>query len=216
MVDATFEATGKSSFRHYEFLIFSIAAFVGKSALLIRLPYRPASENAFYTTMLLLAFYCYFRFRYKLSPPLIILFCLGAAVGVDVMGNYLQLYGTQFGPVKFDEFSHFLGSAFALVPAMWLVRATTRRFGHKLPLDFIAFISVTITFSFCAYYEILELWDELFWGDFERLHGSRDSPNDLQFDLAGIITAALVSALIYKLADRRHRNDNDAAIAHSS
>ncbi|MCI0488362.1 MAG: hypothetical protein L0229_17370 [Blastocatellia bacterium] len=207
MVDATLEATGKKSFRHYEFLIFSIAAFVGKSALLIRLPYRPAAENAFYTTMLLVMFYLYFRFRYKLTPPTIIVFCLGAAVGVDVMGNYLQLYGTQFGPVQYDEFSHFLGSAFALVPAMWLVRATTKRFGHNLPLDFIAFISVAITFSFCAYYEILELWDELFWGDFERLHGSHDSANDLQYDLAGIIAAALVSSLVYKLADRRRQNE---------
>lgn len=206
MVDATIETTGKRSFRHYEFLIFSISAFVGKSALLIRLPYREADVNTLYTSMLLLLFYCYFRFRYKLTPPPIIVFCLGAAVGVDVLGNYFQLYGSQFGPVQYDEFSHLTGSAFALVPTMWLLRATTRRFGHRLPLDLLAFLSVTITFSFCAYYEILELWDEQFFGG-KRLWTPIDSANDLQYDLLGIIAAALLSSLVYKIADRRAEAD---------
>jgi hypothetical protein len=67
----------------------------------------------------------------------------------------------------------------------------------------VGFLSVTIAFSFCAYYEILELWDELFWGDFERIHGSHDTPNDLMWDLGGIIVAALLATQIFKLLDRR-------------
>jgi uncharacterized membrane protein YjdF len=194
------EATGR--FRQSEFLLFSIALFVAKTFLLMRLPYREWPINAGYTGLILAAFYCYFRFRYKLTPPAVTVFFLGAAVLVDILGNYFHLYGQPFGPVQFDEFSHFLTAGFSLPPAMWLLRATTRRFGLIIPLNLLSFLSVTITFSFTAYYEILELWDEIFYGDFQRLWTPRDSANDLQFGLAGIITSALLTALVFKLSDR--------------
>ncbi len=203
MVDVALEPVRKRSFRNLEFLAFSIIAFVGKSALLIRMPYRDVEVNAFYTAVLLLMFYGYFRFRYKIAPPVIVIFFLATAVAVDVLGNHYHLYGSKFGPVQYDEFSHFTGSGCALVPAMWLLRATTRRFGHRLSMDLLAFLSVTITFSFCAYYEILELWDERFYGDFQRLWTPQDSANDLQYDLAGIIVAALISVVVFKIIYRR-------------
>ncbi|HET9532079.1 MAG TPA: hypothetical protein VFQ92_17095 [Blastocatellia bacterium] len=203
MADVAISRTGRRSFRQAEFLVFSIAIFVAKSFLLVRLPYRTWDVNAFYTSLILIAFYCYFRFRYGITPPAIVVFFLGGAVAVDVVGNYQQLYGLKFGPVKFDEFSHFITSAFSLVPTMWLLRATTRRFGLILPLNLLAFFSVCITFSFAAYYEILELWDEKFYGDFTRLWTPQDSANDLQFNLAGIIVAALLSALYYKSSESK-------------
>jgi uncharacterized membrane protein YjdF len=189
--------------KNYEFLAFSIIGFVAKSALLIRLPYREWYINTAWTTLLLAYFYCFFRFRFKATPPLLVVFSMMMAVGIDVIGNLFHLYGRPFFGVQYDEYTHFLGSAFSLVPVMWVFRTTTRRMGFRLPSDMVGFLSVTITFSLCAYYEILELWDELFWGDFERIHGSRDTPNDLMWDLGGIIAAALVSILIYKLIDRR-------------
>ena len=203
MADVSIASTGKTTFRQYEFIAFSIVAFVGKSALLIRLPYRPIEKNALYTVLLLTAFYCYFRFRSRITPPLLVMVCLGAAVAVDVLGNVLKFYGREFAGVQYDEFSHFLGSGLSLVAAFWLLRATTRRFGHKLSLDFLAFLSACITFSFCAYYEILELWDERFWGDFQRLWSPQDSANDLQCDLAGIVVAALITALVFKVRGQR-------------
>ena len=201
MADAATGSKVKQKFRQSEFLIFSIIIFVSKSFLLIRLPYREWNVNALYTTLILIAFYCYFRFRYKLAPPLIMIFFLGAAVAVDVLGNYLQLYGRPFGPVQYDEFSHFITAGFSLPPAMWLLRATTRRFGLMIPLNLLSFLSVTIAFSFTAYYEILELWDEKFYGG-KRLHTTIDSANDLQFGLAGIVLAALITALVFKIQDR--------------
>ncbi|HEU4390780.1 MAG TPA: hypothetical protein VFV34_23450, partial [Blastocatellia bacterium] len=69
---------------------------------------------------------------------------------------------------------------------------------------------VTVTFSFCAYYEIIELWDELFWGDFERIHGSHDTSNDLQWDLAGIFTAALLTVLFFKIRDLMEKSKTPA------
>jgi uncharacterized membrane protein YjdF len=212
MAEALNESTGNLAvessdkiagrFRQAEFLTFSIIIFVAKSFLLMRLPYREWPINTGYTALILAAFYCYFRFRYKLAPPAIVVFFLGAAVVVDIVGNYFHLYGQPFGPVMFDEFSHFITAAFSLPPAMWLLRATTRRFGLIIPLNLLTFLSVTISFSFAAYYEILELWDEQFYGDFTRIWTTQDTANDLQFGLAGIIIAALLTALIFKLQDR--------------
>jgi hypothetical protein len=201
MADVAIAPANRQMLRQAEFYIFSIISFAGKSWLLLRLPYRLWYVNAFYTGLLLLFFYCYFRFRQNITAPPTVLFFLAAAVAVDVLGNYLGLYGHMFGPVQYDEFAHFLGSGFSLVPAMWLLRAGTRRLGYKLPLALIAFLSVTMTFSYCGYYEILELWDEKYF-EMDRIHGEFDTPNDLQCDLAGIVVFALMSSLIFKFVDR--------------
>ena len=201
MADLAVRTLTTPKFKQYEFMAFSVLSFIGKSYLLVRLPYRDFQINAVYTGLLLTGFYCYFRFRLNLVPPLLVVIFLPAAVTVDVLGNYFHLYGAQFGPVQFDEFSHFVGSGLSLPPAFWLIGATTSRFGLKLPRGLLGFFSVTVTFSFCAYYEILELWDELFWGDFTRLHSPRDTPNDLQWDLAGIFTAVLITLLFFRVKD---------------
>lgn len=213
MADETTVTAWQRAFKEREFLAFSVLTFAAKSLLLVRLPYRDVDVNALYTGLILLSFYLYFRFRYKVKPPLLIVFFLAAAVAVDVMGNFFHLYGRQFGPVEYDEFSHMVGSGLSLPPAMWLLRSTTRRFGIKLPLDMTAFLSVTITFSFCSYYEILELWDEVYFGG-KRLWTPSDSANDLQWDLAGIIIAAFISVAVFRFLDRRaeHRAETSQAI----
>ncbi|HWP41814.1 MAG TPA: hypothetical protein VNO14_01170, partial [Blastocatellia bacterium] len=81
--DVTATSGAKRSFRQAEFLAFSVVIFGAKSFLLMRLPYRTWDVNAFYTSLILVAFYCYFRFRYGVTPPAIIVFFLGAAVAVD-------------------------------------------------------------------------------------------------------------------------------------
>jgi hypothetical protein len=200
-MDIALKPVSSRSFRDLEFLAFSVVSFVGKSFLLIRLPYREYYVNATYTAGLLALFYCYFRFRYKLKPPIIIVFCLAGAVAVDVLGNYLGLYGHEFIFAQFDEVSHFIGSGMSLPPALWLLRATTRRFGYRMPAGLLGFLAVSITFSFCAYYEILELWDERFYGG-KRLWTETDSANDLQWDLFGIVLFALITSAVFKLMDK--------------
>jgi hypothetical protein len=197
-------ASGKQAFfQRYEFLLFSIIGFAAKSYLLIRLPYRDWYINSIYTTLIIGWFYCYFRFRLKAKPPLFIVFCLAFAIGIDVAGNYFGLYGKKFFGVDYDEYTHLFGSGSSLVPVMWAFRTTTRRMGFRLPNDLVAFVSVTITFSLTAYYEILELWDQLFYGDFIRLWTPTDSANDLMWNLAGIIVAAVLATQVFKLLDRR-------------
>ena len=212
MSDATLiananSAESKPSFlRQYEFMAFSIVGFLAKSMLLIRLPYREWYINIVWTTLLLVLFYGYFRFRFKARPPLIVVFCMAFAIGIDVAGNLFHLYGKEFFGIQYDEYTHFLGSGASLVPVMWALRATTRRWGLRLPNDMVAFFATCITFSLCAWYEILELWDELFYGDFTRLWTPRDSANDLQWNLAGIIVVAFLTFVVYKLIDRREQN----------
>jgi uncharacterized membrane protein YjdF len=192
----------RQAFRKTEFIAFSALALAGKSMLLIRLPYREWYINTAYTFVILGFSYLYFRVRQRITLPPIIIFCLAMAVAIDVLGNFFHLYGHEFGPVQYDEFTHLFGSGLSLPPTMWLLRTTTRRMGIELPADFLAFLSITITFSLCSYYEILELWDEQYFGG-KRIWTLQDTANDLQWDLAGIIIFALVSSLIFSVADRR-------------
>lgn len=215
MADAAVAPVRNNGFRQLEFYAFTVIIFAAKSFLLIRLPYRPWHENAVYTSLLLGSLYCYFRFRQSIRFPPVVIFCLAAAVGVDVIGNLFGLYNHPFGPLpNYDEFAHFFGSGFSLVPAMWLLRTTTRRMGFHLPQGLVSFLSVTVAFSFCSWYEILELWDELFYGDFQRIWSTHDTANDLQFDLAGIVVFALILSLIFKMMDGRtpaHPGDQQAS-----
>lgn len=207
MADVAIAPVTNQGFRQYEFYVFSIVAFAAKSLLLIRLPYRPWRENAIYTVALLSFLYSYFRFRQRLVIPLFAILCLATAIGIDVLGNRFQLYGKPFGPLRdYDEFTHFFGSGFSLIPVMWLLRATTRRMGFRLPQAMIGFFSATITFSFCAWYEILELWDELFYGG-KRIWSEQDTANDLQFNLMGIVIFALLASFFFKRIDRREARD---------
>src|SRR5436853_4219190 len=86
-------------YRQIEFMIFTVVAFVGKSALLIRMPYRTVEMNTLYTGLLILLFYCFYRFRNKMIPPGVVIAFLAGAVAVDVFGNYFHLYGRDVGPL---------------------------------------------------------------------------------------------------------------------
>src|ERR1051325_1642293 len=120
-------------YRQVEFYLFCVISFSAKSLLLIGLPYREWPVNTFYTCSLLLFFYCFFRFRQNLRAPILVIFCLAAAVAADVLGNKLGLYGHPFGPLRdYDEFAHFTGSGVSAVAAFWLLRAGTQRMGLKL------------------------------------------------------------------------------------
>jgi uncharacterized membrane protein YjdF len=203
MYDVAAAPTNKWTFGQIEFYAFCVISFAGKSMLLIRLPYREWPVNTFYTCSLLLFFYLYFRFRQKLAAPLFVVFSLAAAVAVDILGNKLGLYGNPFGPLRdYDEFAHFAGSGFSAIAAFWLLRAGTRRMGFQLSRGLLAFFSTNIAFTYCGWYEILELWDELFYGDFVRIHTWDDTANDLFYDFLGVIVFIAAAALFYALTKR--------------
>lgn len=195
------------NYRQIEFYAFCVISFSAKSILLIGLPYREWPVNTVYTSLLLLLFYWFFRFRQGLSAPLFVIFSLAAAVAVDVLGNKFGLYGHPFGPLRdYDEFAHFAGSGFSALAAFWLLGAATRRMGFKLSNRLLGFLSTAVAFTYCGWYEILELWDEYFWSHFERIHTWDDTPNDLFYDFLGVIAfigaAALVSATKERFANQ--------------
>jgi hypothetical protein len=194
--------SSESIIRRHEFTIFSLIIFLAKSFLLIRMPYRGVELNAIYTSVILLFFYLYLRFRQDIQVPIILLFFLAGAVGADVAGNYFQLYGKQFGPVMFDEFTHFLGPALSLPPTFWGLRETLKRTDVRLPDSLLSFFSMAITFGFAAYYEVLELWDEKLFGG-KRLWTPTDSANDLQFGLLGIAISTTLTLTVFKLMTKR-------------
>jgi len=196
-------------FKQIEFYAFCVISFSAKSLLLIGLPYREWPTNTFYTCSLLLFFYCFFRFRQNLRAPITVVFCLASAVAVDVLGNKFGLYGHPFGPLRdYDEFAHFTGSGLSAVAAFWLLRAGTRRFGVKLSGGLLAFLSTSVAFSYCGWYEILELWDEYFWSKFERIHSWDDTPNDLFYDFLGVIAFIAVAGLVFSLKERLSKTSN--------
>ena len=193
----------QSVYRQIEFYAFCVISFSAKSLLLIGLPYREWPVNTFYTCSLLLFFYCFFRFRQGLRAPLFVILCLAAAVAVDILGNKFGFYGHPFGPLRdYDEFAHFAGSGFSAVAACWILRAGTRRMGFKLSNGLLAFLSTSVAFTYCGWYEILELWDEYFWTGFERIHWWYDTSNDLFYDFLGVIAFVAVMALVFEIRER--------------
>jgi hypothetical protein len=209
MEDIAAAPTTRRAYTQIEFYTFCVLSFAGKSMLLIRLPYREWPVNTVYTCSLLLFFYLYFRFRQKLAAPPFVVFSLAAAVAVDVLGNKLGLYGNPFGPLRdYDEFAHFAGSGFSAIAAYWLLRAGVKRMGFALSGRLLAFLSTTIAFTYCGWYEILELWDELFYGDFIRIHTWDDTANDLFYDFLGVIVFIAAAAIFFALKERRVRRDS--------
>ena len=196
-------ASTNSIYRQIEFYGFCVLSFSAKSILLIGLPYREWPVNTFYTCSLLLVFYFFFRFRQGLRAPVFVIFCLAAAVAVDILGNKLGLYGNPFGPLRdYDEFAHFAGSGFSAVGAFWLLRAATRRMGFRLSNRLLGFLSTSVAFTYCGWYEILELWDEYFWSGFERIHWWFDTPNDLFYDFLGVIAFIGAATVLFALNER--------------
>lgn len=206
-------STPNSIYRQIEFYAFCVISFAAKSMLLIALPYRDWPVNTFYTCSLLLFFYCYFRFRQSLRAPVFIIFSLAAAVAVDIVGNKFGFYGHPFGPLRdYDEFAHFAGSGFSALAVYWLLRAATRRMSLQLSNGLLGFLATSVAFTYCGWYEILELWDELFYSHFERIHSWDDTPNDLFYDFLGVIVFVAAASLVFALKERAAKERDNKLI----
>ena len=173
------------------------AFFIAGAAFLLKMAYMSLFRGTLYGTLYLLAFYVYVRARYWIKiPPILMLLVLGA-IEVDVLGNHFRMYGRQFGPIQYDEFAHVAVQALTAPIIVWLLREWIVRSGYRLPLGLITFFAITSIFSLSAFYEIIELWDELYFQG-QRIWSPHDAPNDLQWDLIGIIIGAVLSYAILK------------------
>jgi hypothetical protein len=189
-----------------EVFLAGLLALIGYTALLLKLPYRTPVLNCLYSGLALGSLYYYLRLRLRIRIPSRVLLCLVLAIVLDMVGNRYGLFSQKIALIPYDIITHFMDSGLSFVAVMWILITLIKKFGYRLPLGFIAFVSVTIAFSLAGYYEITELIDERIFGG-HRIWNPRDTSQDLAADLTGI----LIAAVAYTLWIRRrpHLADSD-------
>lgn len=180
--------------RRFQWPIMVIMLLAG-AAFLLKMCYLSLTFNTVFGIVYLTAVYAYLRVRYGLMAPPPLLGLVLLAVEVDALGNYFRMYGHTFGPLQYDEFAHMTIQVLVSPLIVWLLRESIERVGQRLSLGFTTFFAGTTIFGLSAFYEIIELWDELYFGG-QRIWSTRDTSSDLQFDLFGIIVGALLAYVL--------------------
>jgi hypothetical protein len=175
-----------------------VIMFLAGSAFLLKMCYLSLAFNTVFGLAYLAAFYGYVRARYGLVVPPVLLGLVLIGVEVDALGNYFRMYGNSFGPLQYDEFAHITIQVLITPLIVWLMRERLERSGQQLSLGLTTFFAGTTIFGLSAFYEIIELWDEMYFGG-QRIWSTRDTSSDLQFDLCGVVVGA---ALAYVLLRR--------------
>lgn len=165
------------------------------AAFLTKMCYLSLAFNTVFVIVFLALFYCYLRVRLNVHVPVLLLGLVFVALQVDAMGNFFRLYGRQFGPLQYDEFAHMTVQVLISPLIVWVVNRLLQR--YKLPLTLNAIFAGTIVFSLSAAYEIIELWDEIYFHG-KRIWGPYDTATDLQWDLCGIIIGTLFSCIMLR------------------
>lgn len=167
---------------------------VGGAAFLTKMCYASLALNITCGVAFISILYFYLRLRHDLRVPLTLLVLVFGALQVDALGNFFRLYGSAYGPMQYDEFAHLTVQVLVSPLIVWLVRRVLQHRGYQLPLSLTAFFAGTLVFSLSAAYEILELWDEVYFGG-QRIWGKYDTGTDLQWDLCGIIIGTILACL---------------------
>jgi len=174
-----------------------MASLFAGVAFLTKMCYLSLAFNSIFVIVFLGIFYFYVSARFNLRIPLTLLGLVFVALQVDALGNFFRMYGRQFGPMQYDEFAHTTVQVLVSPIIVWLVSNVLQRYGYRLPTKLTAFFAATIVFSLSAIYEIIELWDEIYFGG-HRIWGSYDTATDLQWDLCGIIIGTLFSCIMLR------------------
>jgi len=201
MVDADYTEpraiAPRSPIRRYFEIPLVILALVAVAAFLTKMCYLSLIFNTIFVIVFLALVYFYVRARFQIQIPVVLLGLVFAALQVDALGNFFHMYGRQFGPMHYDEFAHMMVQVLVSPIIVWLVGAVLQQRGYRLPLKLTAFFAATIVYSLSAIYEIIELWDEVYFGG-HRIWGSYDTATDLQWDLCGIIVGTLFSCIMLR------------------
>jgi hypothetical protein len=167
------------------------------AAFLLKMCYLSLAFNCAFGVAFLAIVYFYVRVRHEVSIPLVLLGLVFVALQVDALGNYFRMYGRPFGPFQYDEFSHMMVQVLVTPVFVWLVRQLLERWGYKLPPKLTGFFAGTVIFSLSAFYEIIELWDEVYFGG-HRIWSTHDTASDLQWDLCGIVLGTLLAHFLLR------------------
>jgi uncharacterized membrane protein YjdF len=184
--------------RHLEISLVAFMFLFG-CAFLLKMCYLSLALNTVFVVLFLATFYLYLRLRHQIPmPPLLLLFVF-LAVQVDALGNFFRMYGQRFGPMQYDQFSHMTVQLLITPIIIWLLHGLLRKLEYSFSLRLASCFGAIIMFSLASFYEIIELWDELYFGG-QRIWGPYDTAMDLQWDLCGIIVGTLVANLALKKA----------------
>ncbi len=164
----------------------------------INLPYESYWLITTASLILLALLRLYVQWRYGITTPFVILLFVFLSVQIDALGNYLSLYKTMKEPLPYDVFAHFAIPMLSAPVIIWLFATGIEQFQYRLPLGVISFFSVTINFFLSGFYEVIELWDELFFHG-QRIWTLHDTSNDLQWGLLGSIVGATLTYLFLKM-----------------
>jgi uncharacterized membrane protein YjdF len=181
------------------FVYLLLAAGAG---FLLKMCYLSLAINCMFGLVFLTGFYVYLRRRHLITIPLVLLVFVFVALQVDALGNFFHMYGSQFGPMQYDEFSHMTVQVLITPIIIWLVQRGLDRVGHKVSSRLASLFAITLMFSISACYEIIELWDEVYFGG-QRIWGKYDTANDLQWDLCGILIGTVLALPVLRLIERK-------------
>ena len=182
--------------RYFEIPVVTLALLAG-AAFLTKMCYLSLAFNTIFVIVFLALVYFYVRARFEIKIPVVLSALVFAALEVDALGNFFHMYGHQFGPVQYDKFAHMVVQVLVSPIIVWLVGRVLQQCGYRLPLKLTAFFAATIVYSLSAIYEVIELWDEIYFGG-HRIWGSYDTATDLQWDLCGIIVGTLFSCIMLR------------------
>jgi hypothetical protein len=180
----------------------TLLVLVTGAAFLLKMCYLSFAFNCIFGIVFLGVFYAYVTRRLGINIPLTLMGLVFAALQVDALGNYFRMYGREFGPMHYDEFSHMAVQVFITPTIIWLVGHVLARMGYKLPLKLTVLFATTMMFSLSACYEIIELWDEVYFGG-QRIWGPHDTAKDLQWNLCGIIIGTILALPLLKARESK-------------
>ncbi|HEY0762935.1 MAG TPA: hypothetical protein VGD61_11250 [Pyrinomonadaceae bacterium] len=186
----------KATQRYVEIPAVVFSLFAG-AAFLTKMCYLSLAFNSLFVLIFLAVVYWYVRSRFGIRIPIGLLGLVFVALQVDALGNYFHMYGRLFGPMQYDEFSHMTIQVLVSPIIVWLMGRVLQQLGYRLPLKLTAFFAATTMYSLSAIYEIIELWDEVYFGG-HRIWGAYDTATDLQWDLCGIIVGTLFSCIMLR------------------
>ena len=169
------------------------------AAFLLKMCYLSLALNCVFGLVFLSAFYFYVSRRHGIHIPPILLGLVFCALQVDALGNFFRMYGQRFGPIQYDEFSHMAVQVLITPIIIWLVRRGLERFGN-VSLGVATVFAVALMFSLASCYEIIELWDEVYFGG-QRIWSKYDTANDLQWDLCGILVGTFLAVPLLKATE---------------
>lgn len=181
---------------------FVLLSLIAGAVFLTKMCYLSLAFNSAFVLVFLALFYFYVRARLHIEIPLVLLGLVFAALQVDALGNFFGMYGQRFGPMQYDEFAHMSVQILISPIIVWLVSRILDRYGYRLPLKLTAIFAASMVFCLSAAYEIIELWDEIYFGG-KRIWGPYDTATDLQWDLCGIILGTLFASIILSRSPRK-------------